>query len=427
MTVAAHDRPYWWDTIAASGPFATQPPASADVAIVGAGYTGLAAARLLASRGARVVVLEREQVGWGASSRNGGQVLTGLKLDAATLVQKYGEARARELFAIGQQAIAHLEDLIAAEGIDCEYERVGHVQAASKPGHFQAFADEQKLLARTFGYHVSLVSRQEQHREIGSDAYFGLLVDDRSGGLNPAAYVAGLAQAAVRAGAAIAEHTAVVGIRRAGARWAVSTTRGGVDARDVLIATNGYSGHAAPAMARRLIPIGSYIVTTEPLDADVAAHLVPRRRMVFDSRYFLNYFRVTADRRLLFGGRARFARPTPRATRDAAEILRRDLARVFPQLSRVRIDYAWSGNVAFTVDQMPRAGRLEEAYYAGGYCGHGIAMATWLGTEIARRIAGEPIDNPLFDDRFAPIPLYHGTPWFLPLVGAYYRFKDLVG
>jgi glycine/D-amino acid oxidase-like deaminating enzyme len=193
----------------------------------------------------------------------------------------------------------------------------------------------------------------------------------------------------------------------------------------VLFATNGYTDHAAPALHRRLVPIGSYIVATAPLTADQAASILPRRRMAFDSKHFLHYFRVTADRRLLFGGRAEFSQPDSATTRRAADLLHRELETVFPQVAGVGIDYAWGGAVAFTRDQMPRAGILEGLYYAGGYCGHGIAMATYLGELIARRMAGEPIEHPLFDDDFQPIPMYSGTPWFLPVVGAYYRIRDL--
>jgi glycine/D-amino acid oxidase-like deaminating enzyme len=192
----------------------------------------------------------------------------------------------------------------------------------------------------------------------------------------------------------------------------------------VLVATNGYTNGAAPALQRRLIPVGSYIIATEPLAPAVAEALLPRRRMAFDSKNFLYYFRVTGDRRLLFGGRAEFGTPDAASTRRAAAILRDGMIDVFPQLAGAAIEYAWSGKVAFTRDEMPRAGRLDGMYYAGGYCGHGIAMATYLGEQIGRRIAGEPIVNPLFDDQFAGIPLYSGTPWFLPIVGTYYQVKD---
>ncbi|MCU1386267.1 MAG: dependent oxidoreductase [Acidobacteria bacterium] len=399
-------------------------PSRADVVIVGAGYTGLSAARQLARAGASVAVIEREQVGWGASSRNGGQVLTGMKLEAAALVDRFGDARARQLFDLASTAIDRLERLIAEEAIECEYEQVGHLCAAFKPSHFDAFHREQELLARVFDHPVRVVPRPDQRTEIGSDAYHGVLVDDRSGALNPAEYVRGLADAAIRAGATITTGVGVTRIQRQPAGWRIQTTAGELDARDVLLAGNGYTDAASPALQRRFVPIGSYIIATEPLDADVAAALLPRRRMAFDSKHFLYYFRVTADRRLLFGGRAEFGRPDPDTTRRAAAILRQGMTTIFPELRETRIDYAWSGNVAFTRDQMPRAGRLGGQYYAGGYCGHGIAMATYLGEQIARRIAGEPIDDPLFDDQFPAIPMYSGDPWFLPLVGAYYRVKD---
>ena len=423
---------YWLDTLPSAGSqnseLRTQTsedlPARADVVIVGAGYTGLAAARQLARAGAAAVVIEREQVGWGASSRNGGQVLTGMKVEAATLVRRFGESRARELFDVATESIVRLEALVAEEAIDCQYTRAGHLQAAFKPAHFVAFREEQELLSRVFDHPVHLVPRAEQHEEIGSDAYHGVLVDERSGKLNPARYVRGLADAATRAGATIVTGVGVTSLERQPGKWRVRTTAGDVETRDVLVATNGYTDAAVPVLQRRFVPIGSYIVATEPLDERVASALLPRRRVAFDSKHFLYYFRVTPDRRLLFGGRAEFGRPDTDTIRRAATILRRGMRTIFPELAGVGIDYAWGGNVAFTRDQMPRAGRLDGLNYAGGYCGHGVAMATYLGEQIARRMAGEPIDHPLFDDRFPAIPLYAGNPWFLPFVGAYYQVKD---
>jgi glycine/D-amino acid oxidase-like deaminating enzyme len=417
--------PYWWDTVEPQAP-SPKPhaPSTADVAIIGAGYTGLSAARTLARAGATVVVLERERAGWGASSRNGGQVLAGLKIDALSLVDRYGEARAHDVFAEATKASAYLESLIAAESIACDYARVGHLQAAWKASHLDAFRREQALLARVFDHPVHVVGRAEQAAEIGSTRYHGVLVDETSAAINPAKYVHGLAGAARRGGVTILEHTPADEIRRVGKRWSVISGPLTIDAGDVLLATNGYTDGAAPALQRRLVPVGSYIIATAPLAPDVARTLLPRRRMAFDSKNFLYYFRVTDDRRLLFGGRAEFGTADQLSTTRAAALLHRGMVDVFPQLAGVEVEYAWSGNVAFTRDEMPRAGRLDGLYYAGGYCGHGIAMATYLGDQIARRIAGEPMVNPLFDDRFAAIPLYSGTPWFLPLVGAYYQVKD---
>jgi glycine/D-amino acid oxidase-like deaminating enzyme len=426
--------PYWWDTlpspdsqkleVKSQKAGAANLPDRADVVVVGAGYTGLAAARQLARAGAVVVVIEREQIGWGASSRNGGQVLTGMKVDVATLVERFGAMRARQLFDVATDSIARLEALIDEEAIECDYTRAGHLQAAFKPSHFDAFREEQALLARVFDHQVRVLPRADQHGEIGSDAYHGVLVDERSGGLNPAQYVRGLAAAAARAGATIVTGVGVTSLERRSPEWRVRTTAGDIEAQDLLVATNGYTDAAVPALQRRFVPIGSYIIATEPLEERVAAALLPRRRMAFDSKHFLYYFRVTMDRRLLFGGRAEFGRPDEHTTRRAASILRQGMDTVFPSLAGVAIDYAWGGNVAFTRDQMPRAGRLDDLNYAGGYCGHGVAMATYLGEQIARRIGGEPIEHPLFDDRFPAIPMYTGNPWFLPLVGAYYQVKD---
>jgi len=422
--------PYWWDTTQHS----TRPTQSfelirgrpLDVVIVGAGYTGLAAARHLARVGATVAVVERDRAGFGASSRNGGQVLTGLKVGPKTLVARYGERRARELFDVSRASIERVEALIAQESIDCEYGRVGHLQAAWKRSHFETFREERDLLSRVFHHRIELVSRDDQRTELGSSAYHGLIVDESSRALNPAQYVAGLAEAAARAGARVVTGVGVTRLMKSGDIWNVSTTDGDVQARDVLVATNGYTNGAAPALQRRLVPIGSYIIATEPLSPAEAASMLPRGRVVFDSKVFLYYFRLTSDRRLLFGGRAELTPPVSETTRRAAAILRAGLVDVFSELADKAIEYAWGGNVAFTRDQMPRAGKLDDMYFAGGYCGHGVAMATYLGETVARRIAGEPIDHPLFDDRFAPIPFYNGRPWFLPLVGAYYRLRDIL-
>ena len=269
--------------------------------------------------------------------------------------------------------------------------------------------------------------RAEQRSEVGTDAYHGLLLDERSAALNPAQYVEGLAAAAARSGATIVTHSAVKGLDKVAGGWRVASAVADVQARDVprghqrLLQWRGVT----PELQRRLIPIGSFIIATEPIAAGTAAALLPRGRVAFDSMNFLHYYRTTPDRRLLFGGRAEFRTPDAHTAGRAAEILRAGMVRTFPELSdTARVDYSWGGNVAFSRDQMPRAGRLDDLYYSGAYCGHGIAMATYLGEQIARRIAGESFEHPLFDDRFAAIPLYRGTPWFLPLVGAYYQVKD---
>jgi len=432
------EHPYWWDTVpphADGSPRFAAPelagshplPSSADVLVIGAGYTGLSAARRLASSGASVLVVDAESVGWGASSRNGGQVLTGMRVDAPSLVRIYGERRARAFFDAAGRAIANLETLVASENIECGFERVGHVQAAWKRAHFRAFQVEQTVLARVFDHVVHLVDRSGQRAEIGTDLYHGLLIDENSAALNPAQYVMGLAAAATKAGACIIAGVKVEQVARSASGWRVQLSgRRDLTAREILVATNGYTGAATPLIQRRIVPVGSYIIATEPLTETQAGALLPTRRMAFDSKHFLYYFRVTSDRRLLFGGRAEFTPPNAQSVRRAAAILRRGMTKVFPDLASVRVDYAWGGNVAFTRDELPHAGQIGGLYCAGGYGGHGIALATEFGDLIARRIAGAVVDNPLLDTAFPTMPFYRGTPWFLPFAGAYYKVKDWI-
>jgi glycine/D-amino acid oxidase-like deaminating enzyme len=428
--VSVKDYPVWWDTapdLRVAGAASDPGGRTFDVAVIGAGYTGLAAACQMARAGAAVVVVERGHVGEGASSRNGGQVLTGLKLDPATLVARYGQNLARDLFGISRDAIARLAAIVAEQRIECGFERVGHLQAAWKPAHFAAFREEQSLLERVFDHHVTLVEPRDQATELGTTRYCGLLVDEASAAINPARYVEGLAAAARRLGVEIVTGREVTRLDRRDGGWRILTGGSHVDAGDVLLATNGYVSGLSSALQRRLVPIGSYIIATEPLPEAVASALVPRRRVVFDSKHLLFYFRLTPDRRLVFGGRAEFSQPSPDAVHRAVAILRRGMVGVFPQLAEARIDYGWGGLVAVTRDQMPHAGRFDGVYVAGGYCGHGIAMATHVGELIARRIAGEVFEHPLLDAPFPPVPFYRGTPWFLPLVGAYYEVRDWLG
>ncbi len=420
------DIPYWWETAPALPNLMIRPlPAKADVVVVGSGYTGLSAARILAMRGVNVVVLEKETFGWGASSRNGGQVLTGLKLGPGALIAKVGLARAKELYAASLASTKYLEDLIAEEEIDCEYTRSGHVEAACKDSHFKQYRHEQELLACEFNHRVELLDRAEQRRELGTDYYRGVLVDVDSGALHPAKYVRGLAMCAAGMGALLFEQTPATNIVRDGRQYAIVTPRGTVKADNVLIATNGYMDEAVKDIGRRAFPLGSYMIATEPLPAALAAKLIPQRRVVFDSKHYLYYFRLSADNRMLFGGRADYQPPTPERTRKSAAILQRGLVQVFPELKEAAIEYAWSGNISVTRDFFPRLGQHDGLYYAFGYAGHGVAMATYLGGQIANIMCGAVAKNPFKDFSFKPLPFYYGSA-FRPLGAWYYRLLDVI-
>ena len=421
------EQPCWIDTAPAWTGTGDPVRERVDVVVIGAGYTGLSAARTVARAGASVAVFEKHALGDGASARNGGQVLTGLKPGAGELVARFGRQRARTLFAASLDAISVLESLIRDEQVPCDYERVGHLEAAAKASHFEHFKTEQDLLAREFNHHVDLVPRSLQDTELGSACYHGLLVDPRSAAIHPVKYLYGLARAATAAGARIHEHTPVTRVARHGVGFQVTAGGTKIAARDVVGCTNGYTDRTLPALRRRVVPIGSYAIATEPLAPEVAAAIIPRRRVAFDSKHFLYYFRLSPDNRLVFGGRAQFTPSTPSSTRRSAQILQQGMLEVFPQLRGVRVEYAWSGNVDFTRDMLPHAGLLDGMHYAIGYGGHGIALATYLGTRVGECLLGKQADTPFHDLRFSPIPLYNGRPWFLPLAALYYRWKDWVG
>ena len=426
------EKNYWLETVTVptgdSGPL----PESVDVAIVGSGVTGLSAARALAKRGVRVAALEAETLGWGASSRNGGMVLTGMKLPVPTLISRYGRERVQRMYAASTASIDCVEQVVREENIDCNFSRCGHLEVACKQAHFDGYTESAALIAREFNHSLRIVPKSELRGEIGSEIYFGGLVDEVSAGLNPARFVGGLAAAAKRAGAALFDRARVESIQRESSngtqKFRVCTGKGSLLARDVLLASGAYTTNATPALRKKLIPIGSYIIATEVLGESLAHELSPKNRMIYDSKHFLYYYRLTPDRRMLFGGRAAFFPETENTVRQSAEILRRGMIGVYPQLRDVKLEFVWGGTLDFAFDVMPHTGRVDGMYYSVGYAGHGVAIGTYLGTKLAGVICGEPNDNPFDGIPFPnpPIGLRSGHTWALPLAGAYYKFLDWV-
>jgi glycine/D-amino acid oxidase-like deaminating enzyme len=413
----------------------TQPrplPARVDVAVIGAGFTGLSAARTLAKRAAKVAVLESETIGWGASSRNGGMVLTGMKLGVNKLIAMYGRELTRRMYAASLETLDCVEQIIREEAIDCDFSRCGHLEVACKQKHFDDYARQAEVIARELNHQLRVVQRHELNAEIGSTIYYGGMVDEVSAGLNPARYVAGLGRAAMKAGAEIFEHTCVEGLQRESRQgesgWKIVTSQGTLWAREVFVGTSGYTDKATPALQKKLIPIGSFIITTEILPEALAHELSPRNRMIYDSKNYLYYYRLTPDRRMLFGGRAAFFPETDQTIRRSAEILRRGMIDVYPQLRDAKVEYVWGGTLDFAFDIMPHAGQIDGMYYALGYAGHGVAMATYQGQKIGELISGGKPENPFVGIPFpgAPMGLYNGRPWFLPFAGVWYKFLDWV-
>ncbi len=407
-------------------------PEVVDVVVIGAGFTGLSAARTLAQRGARVAVLEAETIGWGASSRNGGMILTGMKLGVNQLISMYGRELTHRMYAASLASMECVEQIVREENIDCDFSRCGHLEVACKQKHFDDYARQAEVIAREFGHTLRVIQKSGLGSEIGSTIYYGGMVDEVSAGANPARYVAGLARAAMKAGAGIFEHARVQTLtrdsRQGEAGWKIATARGPLWAHEVFVATSGYTGPATPALQKKLIPIGSFIITTEVLPEALARELSPRNRMIYDSKNFLYYYRLTPDRRMLFGGRAAFFPESDQTVRRSAEILRRGMIDVYPQLSDAKLDYVWGGTLDFAFDIMPHAGQLDGMYFAVGYAGHGVAMATFQGQKIAELMAGDKPENPFVGIPFpgAPLGLYNGKPWFLPFAGAWYKFLDWV-
>jgi glycine/D-amino acid oxidase-like deaminating enzyme len=396
-------------------------PEALDAVVVGGGYTGVAAARKLASAGASVVVLEANTLGWGASTRNGGIAHPGYKWGPASLVRRYGRELATRLYTDSVEATALIGRTIRDNGIDADLRLNGYMELAWSRSDAEGFADE--VESRTaWGTPARVIARGDLASEVGTTAYHGGLAIDSGGVLHPGKWFAGLVGLAEAAGADLHEDVRVRSIRRQpDGRFVVETTRGAIHARDVLVATNAYTDGAAPSLRRRIIPIGSYIIATEPLPEDVAREISPTGRAYFDTRNFLSYWHVSADRRLIWGGRVSFF---PTTVDKTARLLHRRMLQVHPPVADYRVEYSWGGKIGMTFDRMPHIGRSGGVMYAMGCCGSGVVLLHWLGTRAAEWMGGgQP--PALAELRFPLVPApYEGRPWFLPVVGEYFRARD---
>ncbi|NKC31280.1 NAD(P)/FAD-dependent oxidoreductase [Falsiroseomonas selenitidurans] len=419
-------RPWWWE---AAEPTARDNglPDHTAVAIVGGGYAGLSAALTLRRLGHQVTVLDAERIGWGASSRNGGMVSGGLKVASTGLAATYGAEGARRITEAAAASFPFIEETIAREGIDCDYVRCGRYLGAWSRGHYRALEGRAAWIAEVTGLPAEMVPPARQRDYLGSDHYHGGMAAAATGSLHPGKYARGLAAAAEAAGAHLVDGVRVAGVKQEGSLFRLATDRGEVRADAVLVATNGYSkdprGTAMPWLARRLIPLNSYIIATEELPAETIDRLFPGRRMISDSKRVLNYFRPSPDgKRVLWGGRASFRAAT---AEQSAPTLHGYMTATFPELAKTRITHAWTGNVAFTFDHLPHIGVQDGLHFAAGCQGSGVAMATWLGHNVALKLAGAANERFALDGLHFPTkPTYTGTPWFLPLIGGWYRLRD---
>ncbi len=348
----------------------------------------------------------------------------GLTIPWSRAVEKYGAETAARWQWLYAEAIDTVERVAREESIDCGFDRVGKLTLAWKPGHLEGLRAAQEGLAG-IGYDASVLDRDQLAEEIGSPAYHGALLDPRGASLHPGRFARGLAEAAVRAGAQVHEQAPVTELRRPGTAHEVVTSRGSVRADQVLVATSGYTRRPFRWQQVRVAPVGSFIIVTEPL-GELAAQLLPRRRVASDTKNLLYYFRITPDDRLLFGGRARFAMSSPRSDARSGRILREAMLEVFPQLAHTRVDHCWGGLVDMTLDRLVHAGEHAGVHYCLGYCGHGVQMATLMGARMAQVLTGHPEENPWGEVAFRRIPGHVGPPWFLPFAGAYYKALDVL-
>ncbi|MBV8088779.1 MAG: FAD-binding oxidoreductase [Alphaproteobacteria bacterium] len=400
-------------------------PREVRVAIVGGGYAGLSAALELAQNGIDAVVLEANELGFGASTRNGGAVSGGVNVGKNFTGKTIAVDRDQVecMLSDASDAFALIDRLIAEESIDCFWEKPGRFVGAWTERHFRWQVERLALLNSAAQAGAYMVPRERQREEIASDYYYGGMVVARSGKLHPALYYKGLLEACRRRNVAICGKARVTRISRLGGGWRVETARGTVSARDVVVATNGYTGRLTPALRRRVVPIASHIIATEELPTDLAASLIPKGRTLSDTKRVLCYYRMSPDgRRMVFGGRARFTQVDAKVS---APILYRYMISRFPQLHGTRITHAWTGNVAFTLDALPHMGRRDGLHYCLGCNGSGIAMMTYLGWQTARKIANVANYACSFDrEEFPDHPLYSGNTWMLPVVGGWYRLRD---
>jgi len=420
--------PYWWEKtpppeLSLLDKPNIQLPQKADVVIIGAGYTGLSAALQTARAGRHTVVVDAENAGAGCSTRNGGQISTSIKPTHKALAAKYGPERAFNILKEGHTALEWLEDFVSTENIDCHFKLVGKFLGAHNPAQYEKLGKKLNDSVKGLETKAFLVPRSEQHQELGTDRYFGGLVYPNVASVDPARLHRGLLERVIAADATVIPFNPALDITNEGDGFRVTTNQGSIWAKEVIVASNGYTGSATPWLRRRIIPIGSYIIATEPLTTGQMDRLIPKDRMVGDTRKMVFYYRSSPDRqRILFGGRVSHAETNPLVSGPK---LHARMVDIFPELTKTRISHSWVGFVGYTFDSLAHLGKKDGVHYAMGYCGSGVSMSCYLGMRIGQQLLGQPEGQTGFDGlNFQTRPMYTGTPWFLSASIQYYRWLD---
>ena len=420
--------PYWWEQAPREIADENQQPAKVDVAVIGAGFSGLNTALILARAGLSVAVFEAGILGEGASTRNGGMVGPSFhKLGIAGLKAQYGTEKTNEIVSESIGFVGFLDKFLKTEKINAELARRGRFRGALKPAHYDAMARELESLQETCNVSGHMVSHEDQASETGSKLFFGGVVYDMDGGLHPAKYHDGLVARVRQAGAVILPQTPVQQLQKQTGKFCLTTPRGETLAEQVAICTNGYTGPQFQSFRRRVLPLRSAMIATEQLDGDLIARLMPKARMCGDSRRIVAYYRPSPDgTRILFGGRATGTGDNPEKN---ARQLRASMVEIFPDLADIAISHVWSGLVAYTFDHAPHIGQMDGLDFAMGYCGSGVARSSYFGQKLGHKMLGHEAEgHTSFDDLpFNTKPLYTGSPWFMPLVLNWHRMADKLG
>ena len=361
--------------------------------MIGAGFTGLSAALAAAESGMSVILLEAETIGFGASGRNGGQLIPGLRWSLRDLAASFGIDRAKAIFALALTARDAVHTRIARHGIACDL-RPGHLEAAHKPAHFEEMCREADLRRSELGDEtLEIIAPADMPQHVGTDQYHGGVLDRGGGHFHPLNYALGLAQASLAAGVQIYERSRVTALQPHGAVEA-QTAKGSVSAAHAIIACDSWTGDLIPALGSYTVPIMNYNIATAPLSPALAEAILPGNLAVADSRFVLNYYRLSADRRLIFGGGEKYSQSVPA---DIGAFVRPHMTRLFPALGMIPIDFAWGGVVAVTADRLPHLGRRGNCYFAHGFSGHGALLTTLAGALMAEALTGKTQRFGLFE------------------------------
>ncbi|MCI9866940.1 FAD-binding oxidoreductase [Rhizobium skierniewicense] len=416
--------PFWWDEARPDGAKADDISPTTEVAIIGGGFTGLNAALVLARAGKQVSVYDADAPGWGASSRNGGFLGPGWAFYDSAM--RYGTDMAKRVVEESFQSLQYVKDVIAAEQIDCDLKVVGYFKGAMTPRIYDSLGANLDRISKVMPCDAYLVPRSEQRKEVGSDLYHGGVSMPGYAGLHPAKYVKGLSDAAQRLGVRVFSNARVTDLQQKAGGFAFKVQGRDVTARQVLIATNGYSGALLPYLKRRIIPVGSGLVATEQLPPELMRTLMPKQQMLAGSQRVVTYYRPSPDgTRIILGGRVLDMSGTVKSNTANAAFVRGLLLKIFPELNAYKISHYWHGQLGFTFDHFPHVDTIKGMYFAGGYNGTGVARSSWLGAKIANTMLGNDEGKTVYSDlNFETRPYFNGKPWFLPLAVWYYGMLD---